>query len=741
MLNAQTLRTWTGSVNNDFNNSGNWSPTGALSTNDSCVINITSTKTITMSSSVTILAIDINVSGTNVVGTFSTGSSVLTLNNTGRFDVLSGNNNTTLRVDVNGSGSGIVFGGEAIIGNSSVKNVLFESNTSNPGYLKFMSDVIIGAYGRTSPATEPDIIFDKNGTQTLYENGAVTYFLGESLTFGQTNTPTVYISGANPNWFGLYNGAMTVKAGATVVGGGCGFNAYAGSGSTVTLNAGCYVSVGTTNNFPGPFSTYNLDATSTFEYNGTSQSVTAIGGTGYGNLIINSSTAGTSAGSFSIRGDFTNTQGWSHGYDIHTFNGTAAQSINGTKPLFYYVIVNKSSGTLTMNTDVDCEGRVVLTSGPVDLNNNTLTLSVNYWGGNGSPDALMRTSGYLISESETSILSWMIRHSGAPHYFAFGNSSGTYIPWSYDVLSGTIGYFDVSTYATGTNNTPWATGVTAMYDPTLGKDGSVEAVIDRWWVLTNASSNTGNVIFTYAGSENTMQSPYNVGSLGAQRWNGSKWDSPLGSGTGVTSGTGTVSISSLSSFSPWVISSQSAPLPVELLNFEATPSGEVVNLNWSTASEINNELFEVERSADGETWEKITEVPGSGNSRVIRHYSAVDNQPLSGANYYRLKQIDIDGAFEYSDVVMANIALPTEVQIVPNPVKGMAFATFSAESSGQYTISIYNTAGQQVLSTQGMYVKGQNNVQVNTHDLGAGMYIVKLLTNGKSITGNLVVEE
>ncbi len=741
---AQVLRTWTGASNNDFNNGNNWSPTGALGTNDSCVITLTSSTTITMSASVTIRALDFRVSGSNRVGRFSTGSSLLTLNNTGRFKVASGNNNTQATVDVNGSGSGIIFGGRAIFDDAGVRTVLVESNTNNPGRLEFRSDVVIGPWGRTAPGTEPDIWFDKDGSQTLTENGTVTLFLGESVIVGVSNTPTLTINGTSAAWFGLYNGAFTVKAGATVNGGNCGFNTWAGLGTTCTFGAGSYVSVASTNNFPGPFTTYSLNQTSTFEYNGTSQSVTAIGGTGYGNLIINSSTTGTSAGNFDIQGNFTNTRGWNDGNDVHRFDGTGAQSINGAvKPVFWDIIVNKSSGTLTLNTDVDVDIRVQLQNGAVDLNNNTLSLLVLGWYAGGSPTAIVRTNGYIISESETSELAWMIRHSNSAHNYAFGNSSGTYIPWSYHVQAGTVGMFTAATWSTPTtNNVPWATGVTAMYDPTLGKDGSQEAVIDRWWVLTNAPSNSGNVVFRYAGAENTMWPAYNTSALGLQRWNTStgKWDTPIGSGTGVTSGVGTCSANGVSAWSPWVISSALAPLPVELLDIQVIQEKDKVKLDWTTLTEINNDRFEIERSSNGQTWEKIGTIKGAGNSEVQRSYSLVDEDPLKGVSYYRLRQVDHNGEDEYFDPVAVNFEQGGTANVYPNPVQDQLYVNLSDIDAGEVQMTIVDPTGKKVLHVNEMAHEGQNLLLLNTSDLAPGMYLVNITTPGKSFSKAVVVK-
>lgn len=92
-------------------------------------------------------------------------------------------------------------------------------------------------------------------------------------------------------------------------------------------------------------------------------------------------------------------------------------------------------------------------------------------------------------------------------------------------------------------------------------------------------------------------------------------------------------------------------LPIELISFEAKLNNRQVDIHWATASEQNNDFFTIERSADGLNWEIVTTAAGAGNSIYRIDYAAYDSRPLSGISYYRLKQTDFDGAFEYSNIV------------------------------------------------------------------------------------------
>lgn len=115
-----------------------------------------------------------------------------------------------------------------------------------------------------------------------------------------------------------------------------------------------------------------------------------------------------------------------------------------------------------------------------------------------------------------------------------------------------------------------------------------------------------------------------------------------------------------------------AVFPVEWLSFETASTNAGVNLSWSTASEENNKGFEVERSVDAETWEFLGFVEGAGTTTEIQAYSFVDTRPEMGFNYYRLKQIDYNGDFDYSDI--SEIALSLDAfsgtpSVFPNPIQ------------------------------------------------------------------------
>ncbi len=110
-------------------------------------------------------------------------------------------------------------------------------------------------------------------------------------------------------------------------------------------------------------------------------------------------------------------------------------------------------------------------------------------------------------------------------------------------------------------------------------------------------------------------------------------------------------------------------LPIELLNFTATLNKKSVDLNWATASEINNNYFTIERSADGINFESLMMKKGAGNSLRVINYLSNDENPLSGISYYRLKQTDFDGNFTYSKIESVLFNKENKIEVYPNPIE------------------------------------------------------------------------
>lgn len=174
------------------------------------------------------------------------------------------------------------------------------------------------------------------------------------------------------------------------------------------------------------------------------------------------------------------------------------------------------------------------------------------------------------------------------------------------------------------------------------------------------------------------------------------------------------------------------PLPVELTQFIVNTVNSVVTLNWTTATEINNKGFDIERNYNNGYWYKVGYVEGNGNSYIPVHYSYIDNPTLSGTYQYRLKQIDFNGTINYSDVVETNITVDKYSlgQNFPNPFNPSTTIRYEIKDAGQVQLRVYDILGNEVSVLVDDYQNvGIHYVKLDASNLASGLYIYKLIVN------------
>ncbi|MCI4669932.1 MAG: T9SS type A sorting domain-containing protein [Bacteroidia bacterium] len=173
--------------------------------------------------------------------------------------------------------------------------------------------------------------------------------------------------------------------------------------------------------------------------------------------------------------------------------------------------------------------------------------------------------------------------------------------------------------------------------------------------------------------------------------------------------------------------------PVEFESFVAKESLEGVALSWTTASESNNDYFQIQKSQDNELWEDIAKVSGKGTTSTSNDYEFVDNNPFLGMNYYRLKQVDIDGAFSYSDTrqVLKGVETGSQFSVYPNPLEsGESFniQLTALDMYGDLQVEIYDLKGVKLLDRKfslSEIEKAKESLRVN-NSLNPGAYLVLL---------------
>ncbi len=174
------------------------------------------------------------------------------------------------------------------------------------------------------------------------------------------------------------------------------------------------------------------------------------------------------------------------------------------------------------------------------------------------------------------------------------------------------------------------------------------------------------------------------------------------------------------------------PAPVELTSFIATNNQKEVSLSWTTASELNNSHFDIEYSQDGNNFRAIDQVTGNGTTQLKQEYSYTHTTPANGSNYYRLKQVDFDGAFEYSDIRVVEI--DRNGKVIINPSAAIAEITVQlAETTGDNNqIGIYDMMGRTVLMSN--FDGNLNAKTIDISNLQKGYYVVRVQAGSEIFT-------
>lgn len=253
----------------------------------------------------------------------------------------------------------------------------------------------------------------------------------------------------------------------------------------------------------------------------------------------------------------------------------------------------------------------------------------------------------------------------------------------------------------------------------------------EYWVLTrNAGTASKNVTLNWD-ANSCITAPAIITDYRVARWDGAVWQNEGSTATtgAVPPAAGSITSGSVSTFSPFTIGSiVTWSLPIELLSFDAKTRSEVVDLSWTTATEINNDFFTVERSIDGKIFTSIGKVKGAGNSSTKRNYKLTDTKPVNGINYYRLKQTDFDGAYSYSSVVAVNMKdeSPLEIISIVNGSDDNPTAWIQSDGSSFIKLEIIDDAGKLIRSFHFQAAGSVTQISLGTHSFAKGIYFLKV---------------
>jgi len=184
-------------------------------------------------------------------------------------------------------------------------------------------------------------------------------------------------------------------------------------------------------------------------------------------------------------------------------------------------------------------------------------------------------------------------------------------------------------------------------------------------------------------------------------------------------------------------------VPVELTAFTATANNGSVVLNWSTATETNNHMFEIERKAEQGEYFTIGYVNGAGTTTEPQNYTFTDKSVSTGKYFYRLKQIDFDGRYQYSSEVEVDVTGPLTFNLeqnYPNPFNPSTTINYSVPEAGNVILSVYNTVGEEVAKLVNGYSEaGRFNVTFDAPNLPSGVYLYKLQSANTVLTKKMML--
>lgn len=269
-----------------------------------------------------------------------------------------------------------------------------------------------------------------------------------------------------------------------------------------------------------------------------------------------------------------------------------------------------------------------------------------------------------------------------------------------------------------------------FYHLTTEKSDVVNAAIDTINTITSCGYG-----YKYNVSNNGWFWFKNVGTTYvAPQWDGVQYDGLTGTTVNGVTYVEMDSIPSFSGGSGGVILIPSSTLPIEWKLFTGQNIGKVNRLNWITATETETDYFELERGFDGINFEGIILVAAAGNSTSENYYNWIDENPLSGINYYRLKLWNLDGTFEYSDVIALEVSGQTTVAtFYPNPTTGrVTYAFEELSNADNLEIEIFDAIGKRVSRIDEISRSGLNTIEIDLSDFSAGTYNIRVLHKNTS---------
>ena len=420
-------------------------------------------------------------------------------------------------------------------------------------------------------------------------------------------------------------------------------------------------------------------------------------------------------------------------------------------PNFKTGVLIASAMAMLHTLDADAQGRLVINDAVINLHGGTASSPIILVVDNQADNAVSPSGdGRINSEGQFNILQWNIKNGTGEYAIPFDLGGAAVLSGiAINTAGSSEGFIRYSSYGTGTDNMPLPQGVTTLdhaNDPNnlIPSDGA--KVYNRYWFI-DAQYDTkpaGEISLRYTASEMDGDLDFGTTLMGAQSNVGDAWGPLIPMGTDdLVGAVKEIFVTPATFNSIWTLVEFANPLPITLLSFNAVWGDNRqshAKVFWSTASEENNDYFDVQRSADGSTWTNIDRVQGAGNSIHTLNYQILDKNPLNGIAYYRLRQVDFDGTVAYTHVV----ALKREIDgagiaVYPNPATNQFQVAFEGFQSETANINILDNSGRKVLSLNNNVIN--NPVQIiNASNFQSGVYYIHVTSESESFIEKIVIK-
>lgn len=377
---------------------------------------------------------------------------------------------------------------------------------------------------------------------------------------------------------------------------------------------------------------------------------------------------------------------------------------------YIYSLSMNGTGGVTLTEDLTINKNLELISGKIHTN----SYSLNF--GN--------TTNNITGGNSNSYIDGNCKKTGNTAFtFHIGNPD-VYAPIAISAANGGGSATDAFTAKYfGENPHP-------LYDSTLHENSIARVSSMEYWTL-DRTGGTNNVSVTLSWDDRSG-GVSNLNDLTVAHWDGAMWADQGNAGTTGDNTSGTITSKLASNFSPFTLASKSGSsnmLPIILIDFSVKCMDHIPQINWSTASEINNSHFEIETSEDAVNWKAIKIIPGAGNSTVVKNYKYTYEFTKSSKCFYRLKSVDFDGQYYFSKLLFLENCESADVEfkLFPVPSKGVVFLDFSGDNKRIGKLVICNLMGEIIYSYDGFID------EINLSDQAEGTYYVIAYYDDKRI--------